>query len=123
MRENVAEASMPHFLMLCGTQFGLKVYRHRQFESSILLLSPGKCHHPHELLPDYVCVYGRHTRGRQIGRYGNNYQRYPVEVGRIAMGIDWMSQTELSQAIPPAYTSWIGQFLLAAIEAEEVAVS
>jgi DNA (cytosine-5)-methyltransferase 1 len=107
--ENVSEAPMPYFLTLCGTMFGLKVYRHRQFESSILLFSPGQCRHPHELLPGYVCVYGHHTRGRQIGRYGNNYQRYPVEVGRSAMGIDWMTQGELSQAIPPAYTRWIGE--------------
>lgn len=56
--ENVADAPMPHFVMLCGTMFGLKVYRHRQFESSILLFSPGACHHPHELLPGFVCVYG-----------------------------------------------------------------
>jgi DNA (cytosine-5)-methyltransferase 1 len=121
--ENVAEAPMPHFLMLCGTMFGLKVYRHRQFESSHLMFSPGPCQHPHELLPGYVCVYGHHTRGRQIGRYGNNYQRYPVEVGRIAMDIDWMTQAELSQAIPPAYTRWIGQFLYDAVMQErEVAI-
>ena len=116
--ENVAEAPMPHYLMLCGTMFGLKVYRHRQFESNILLMSPGRCQHPHELLPGYVCVYGHHVRGRQTGKYGNRYQRYPVETGRSAMGIDWMTQKELSQAIPPAYTRWIGQFLLNAITQE-----
>ncbi len=113
---------MPHFLMLCGTHFGLKVYRHRQFESSHILFSPGPCQHPHELLPGYVCVYGHHVRGRQIGRYGNNYQRYPVATGRIAMGIDWqMTQKELSQAIPPAYTKWIGEQLLACISGEKIA--
>ena len=115
--ENVAEAPMPHFLMLCGTMFDLKVYRHRQFESNILLFSPGACKHPHELLPGYVCVYGDHVRGRQIGRYGNNYQKYPTDVGRLAMGIDWMTGREMSQAVPPVYTEWIGAQLIAALEA------
>lgn len=115
--ENVAEAPMPHFLMLCGTMFGLKVYRHRQFESSILLFSPGSCQHPHALLPGYVCIYGDHVRGRQTGKYGNNYQQYPIEVGRAAMDIDWMTQKELAQAIPPAYTAWIGRQLMAVLAA------
>jgi DNA (cytosine-5)-methyltransferase 1 len=119
--ENVSEAPMSHFLTLCGTQFGLPIYRHRQFETSHLVLSPGRCHHPHKLLPGYVCVYGDHVRGTQIGRYGNNYQRYPVEAGRSAMGIDWMTQKELSQAVPPAYTRWIGRFLIDAIQESRAA--
>jgi DNA (cytosine-5)-methyltransferase 1 len=40
----------------------------------------------------------------------------PLEVGREAMGIDWMTRAELSQAIPPAYTKWIGEQLISAIE-------
>lgn len=116
--ENVAEAPMPHFITLCGTMFGLKVYRHRQFESNMLLFSPGACKHPHELLPGYVCIYGHHVRGRQTGKTGNHYQRYPIETGRSAMGIDWMTQKELSQAIPPAYGRWIGAQLLDAIRQE-----
>ena len=117
--ENVQEAPMPHFVMLCGTHFGLKVYRHRQFETSHLMFSPGKCIHPHELLPDFVCVYGAHVRGRQIGNRGNNYPIYPIATGRSAMGIDWsMTQKELSEAIPPAYTRWIGEQLLAYLDAE-----
>jgi len=118
--ENVQYAPMPHFLMLCGTQFGLKMYRHRQFESSHLLMSPGRCQHPHELLPGYMCIYGHHCRGRQIGKTGNHYKLFPVAEGRIAMGIDWhMTQNELSQAIPPAYTRWIGTQLIDIIKRNE----
>ena len=38
---------------------------------------------------------------------------------RAAMGIDWMNMHELSQAIPPAYTEWLGCQLLAALEADQ----
>lgn len=111
--ENVQSAPMSQFLMLCGTHFDLKVYRHRQFESSHFLFSPGPCSHPHELMDGYVCIYGHHVRGRQIGKRNNNYKMYPVAMGRAAMGIDWnMTQKELSQAIPPAYTRWIGKQLI-----------
>lgn len=117
--ENVNGAPMGHFLTLCGTQFGLRVYRHRRFESSHLLMSPGHCSHPHELMDGYVCIYGDHVRGRQTG---NQYPYYSLAAGRAAMGIDWpVTQHELAQAIPPAYTEWIGQQLLAIVESERVA--
>ena len=34
-----------------------------------------------------------------------------------AMGIDWMTRDELCQAVPPAYSEYIGKHLLAQIEA------
>ena len=39
-----------------------------------------------------------------------------LEDGQDAMGIDWMTWRELREAIPPAYTEWIGQQLMAAVE-------
>ena len=115
--ENVNEAPMPHYLMLCGTHFGLRVYRHRQFESSHLLLSPGRCHHPVKLLPGYLCVYGAGARETQTGNRGNHYRRATRAEARAAMGIDWMTRAELSQAIPPAYTEFIGGQLIRSIKA------
>ena len=101
---------MGHFVELCGTHFGLKVYRHRQFESNIYLFSPGKCHHPHKLLPGYVCIYGDETRGTAKGRYGNQYISYSVQIGRESMGVDWqVPQKKLSQMIPPKYTEFLGE--------------
>ena len=116
--ENVSGAPMGHFVKLCGTHFGLKVYRHRQFESNILLFAPGPCSHPYKLLPGYVCIYGDEVRGTAQGRTGNHYHSMSVEYGRVAMGISWMTQKELSQAIPPAYTEYLGQQLLNILERE-----
>ncbi len=113
--ENVPGAPMPGAILLCGGMFGLKVRRHRLFESNILLFAPGPCQHT----DDMVTVYGDHIRKWKQTAQGERYEvRYPTERGRKAMGIDWMTQRELSQAIPPAYTEWLGWQLLACIESE-----
>ena len=107
--ENVPGAPMLNPLILCGGMFGLKVRRHRLFDSNLLLFAPGICRHDAEM----VTVYGDHIRKWKQTPQGKRYEvRYPTERGRAAMGIDWMTQRELSQAIPPAYTRWIGEQLL-----------
>jgi DNA (cytosine-5)-methyltransferase 1 len=110
--ENVPGAPLINPITLCGTMFGLKVIRHRRFESNFLILQP-KC--------------GRHGktnshRGYSTGAEfvtvgGNNFRR--VE-GAAAMGIDWMkTRPELSQAIPPAYAKYIGEFAMQHLGADE----
>lgn len=119
--ENVPGAPLRNYVVLCGLSFGLNVKRHRWFESSIFLWAPPPCP-PHD--DDFVIVFGGGVRGRthQIGRTPNNSgpilrrPTLPLEVGREAMGIDWMNRMELSQAIPPAYTEWIGRQLIEAVE-------
>ena len=96
--ENVPGAPMRRDLILCGSQFGLKVRRHRWFEfsdpSSVPLVSP--CWHAEEA----------------VGVYGHGGERYQkLGVWQEAMGIDWMNRAELAQAIPPAYTELIGHQL------------
>ncbi len=124
--ENVAGAKneLPGALWLCGTMFGLAVQRHRLFESNVLLLAPGACRHG----KGCISVHGhsiwdssRQGTTRKDGRVRPGLAS--LETAYQAMGIDWMKRDELVQAIPPAYTRWIGGQLLAALDAErQVAV-
>jgi DNA (cytosine-5)-methyltransferase 1 len=99
--ENVPGAPMEHGVVLCGSMFGLGVLRHRYFESSVLLFPPGSCHHAGSVKDGtYISVFGKGGRG------------FTRERGSQAMGIDWMTIEEMRQAIPPAYTEWLGQQLL-----------
>jgi DNA (cytosine-5)-methyltransferase 1 len=111
--ENVPGAPLRNPATLCGSHFGLGVKRHRLFESSFLVLAR-QCPKGHP--GDWVSVFG-HTvlsRGHVVGKAkggGNRIRRRHLgtSVGREAMGIDWMTRKELSQAIPPAYSEYIGR--------------
>lgn len=106
--ENVPGAPMENAIVLCGSNFGLRVKRHRLFESNRFLMAPGQrcCHPPRGSFiqagmrikeGDWVIVAGHFSGIKLAGK---------------AMGIDWMTRDELSQAIPPAYTEFIGRQLL-----------
>lgn len=108
--ENVPGAPMPGALMLCGRSFGLAVARHRLFESSAFLMGPGcSCGRS-----PAIGVYGHaggatHLRpnGKSRGRKARN-----VSEAQAAMGIDWMTRwDDLTDAIPPSYTAFIGEQL------------
>lgn len=113
--ENVAGANLPDALELCGSMFDLPIRRHRWFSCSQLLFAPGPCCHADGF---YNCVGGkirgygslasqttyRDKKGQMHKREGY----YRLEIGREAMGVDWMNMRELSQAVPPSYTKWIG---------------
>jgi DNA (cytosine-5)-methyltransferase 1 len=130
--ENVIGAPLDAPIMLCGTMFGLGVadadlQRHRLFEMSDPPLFVPQCQHGRRAT---VGVYGGHVRDRRrrtIGIYGEGARdsrrkldkgvdEFTVEDARAAMGIDWMTLAELCQAIPPAYTHWIGQHLFALVQ-------
>ena len=113
--ENVEGAPMRNPVMLCGSAFGLeaegaRLQRHRLFETNFPLLSPGCAHGRASRV---IGVYGGHGRDR---RRKVNTQDFSTDARREAMGIDWMTGAELSQAIPPAYTEHIGTYLHRAIE-------
>lgn len=110
--ENVPRAPLISPIILCGLAFGLKVKRHRLFESSMVMTAPRCPSHDQ----DYYLVHGREVRNRvRMGADPKGVRcglRVSTEIGRRAMGIDWMTRSELSGAIPPAYTEWIGRQLL-----------
>jgi len=96
-------------IMLCGTMFGLKLWRHRWFEVyPIYMLSPFTCNHKVKPVTINPPANARKSQGK---RDFNKEQ--------ISMGIDWMDKIEIAQAIPPAYTEYIGRCLIAKIISEE----
>lgn len=122
--ENVPGSPLVNYVQICGLSLGLNVKRHRWFESNILLLGTPCGDHK----GDWLLVFG-HTvleRGHVVGvaKGGGPVIRRKhttTERGREAMGIDWMSRDELSQAIPPAYTEHIGHQLMRAATAHDMA--
>jgi len=115
--ENVVGAPLVDPFMLCGTMFGLRVFRHRLFESNVWLMAfphlPHRSHGASVKYGDYVSVYG-HDAGPCRG-VKRSQTLWPA-----AMGIAWMNRAELAQAIPPAYTEWLGSRMLDALAYEEV---
>lgn len=103
--ENVVGAPLMAPIRLCGSSFGLKVQRHRLFESNVAMLAP-PCQHN----GPSIGVYGDHP---QISKGMN--RAHTIEEAQDAMGIGWMEWDELCEAIPPAYTEWIGKNLIAAL--------
>jgi len=111
--ENVAGAlkALHKPICLCGSMFSLgtadaELRRHRLFECSFEVDQP-PCAHGRK--PRVIGVYGGHGRDR---RRTVNTQDFSVEERREAMGIDWMSGMELSQAIPPKYSKWLAERFL-----------
>jgi DNA (cytosine-5)-methyltransferase 1 len=114
--ENVVGAPMPSPFELCGASFGLGVSgydlnRHRRFQSNVFMLAP-PCQHRRGLS---IGVYGNGTNKWHRAKLGRNIGRGEA---RQAMDIEWMTRKELNQAVPPAYTEWIGAQLLEAISVQ-----
>jgi DNA (cytosine-5)-methyltransferase 1 len=112
--ENVAGAPLAtrsdlfgrHGVQLCGRSFGLPVNRHRLFETSFPLpVLP--CRH------DGLAMNPHNVEGRARGATERKW--------REAMGVEWMDGHEGREAIPPAYTEWIGERLLAALHTQVAA--
>lgn len=110
--ENVEAAPLLTVLRLCGSSFGLGVRRHRKFESNVMLIGPG-CQHQGQ---DIAGVYGQHPDGGRLWTRaaggGVHRRAATLTEGQERMGIPWMEWRELTQAIPPAYTEFIGGELM-----------
>lgn len=120
--ENVEGAPLVDPVMLCGTMFpGLRVLRHRLFETNFPLEAPAHGKHP--------LVYTLDKRKNHYGRLDERTAFVQVTGGgncskaaaADAMGIDWMTKNELNEAIPPAFTHHIGLQLMAHIRAQRIA--
>ncbi len=120
--ENVVGAPLEDPVLICGTMFDppMEVQRHRLFETNWPLEPPTwPCRHK-------LNGKDRYPGGRSVSRTGSSrgLVRSTIEIGswdiplpvqQEAMGIDWMTLDELSEAIPPAYTHLIGEQLMALV--------
>jgi DNA (cytosine-5)-methyltransferase 1 len=96
-----------------------QLQRHRLFETSFDLPA-AECRHDARPV---IGVYGGHARKR-AAKHGGRGTRDVWEGGHKAaaseaMGIDWMTLAEMSEAIPPAYSEFIGRAALAHIQAAQ----
>lgn len=114
--ENIHKAPLRAHILLCGSMFGLGVRRHRYFEAPCLpLLMVPHCNHKMKVSTgELIGVYARGGHGPRHGKGIREVAPHPAQItAEEAMGIDWMTKYELTQAIPPAYTKYIGKYLLA----------
>jgi len=108
--ENVPDAPIRADYILCGCMVDLELRRERWFETS---WRGFEMSHPHRHTHPVVSVVGHGTPSWVRERLGRNPT---IAEYRAAMGIDWMNRNELSEAIPPAYTEFIGSRLLSVVE-------
>ena len=110
--ENVEGAPLHRDLMLCGEMFGLRVVKHRYFEFGGGFRTPPLEHPKHQ---GRVAGW-RHKEwidGYYFQVHGTGGSRGTIQQWQGAMGIGWTrSRHELAEAIPPAYTEWIGAHLM-----------
>ena len=131
IRERLARAGVPYVIenvdgakhelrnpfRLCGSSFGLRVRRHRWFESNVMVLAP-PCDHAWQDADKRFDLYdhGRWFKSGVVHVFGTGGGK-GAEHWAEAMGIDWTDRAHMAEAIPPAYTEFIGRQLMAAIGA------
>lgn len=92
-------------ILLCGETFGLRTYRHRLFESNVIIREP--VHHRHEAP---VAQMGRPIRPGEYYHAVGNFTS--VDLVRRDMGVPWMDRDGIRECIPPVFTEYIGAQLL-----------
>ena len=118
--ENVPLAPLLNPIILCGSYFnlqtncGAQLRRHRQFECSFNVGPSVPCCHTDRT----IGIFG--AKARDTAMEKRHYTKpketrgkppkllFTLEDARKAMGIDWMNMKELAQAIPPAYSEYLG---------------
>lgn len=124
-RDALVEAGLPYVIenvegakkelrdpvRLCGSSFGMRVRRHRYFESNMTLWSM-PCRHEEQGVP--VGVYGDHPdkpTPRPNGK-SRGVKARTIEEARDVMGMPWASWHGTTQAIPPVMTEYIGRQII-----------
>lgn len=113
--ENVQGAKVRRDVTLCGEMFGLGVLRHRYFE----LDGWQAAQPPHKPHRGRVAGWrhGQWYDGPYVAVYGEGGGKGSVAQWQAAMGIDWTSERkEIAEAIPPAYTEWLGSRLMVEVQ-------
>lgn len=106
--ENVPGAPLVDPVLLVGTMFGLRTMRPRLFECSFDV--------PFALAPTPAARTAKMGRRPKQGEYMHVVGHFAdVEYARDAMGIDWMTGEELSQAIPPTYSRFLAEQIYVAL--------
>lgn len=119
IEQPIGRAVMRRDVLLCGLQFGLKVFRHRQFElggwwNGAKLVNPPHPSHKGHRVAGYR--HGVKYEGDMFAVYGDGGGKGSVADWQRAMGIDWMTEKkDLAEAIPPAYTEFLGRGFLTTI--------
>lgn len=125
--ENVENARMPpapYRYRLCGSTFGLDVRRHRKFITNVDLGPQPACQHGRQT-PRFQSLRNNLRKAGQlspvVGVHGHlQYPgEWPIRCAAMGVPVDRCTNDELCQAIPPAYTEWIGHRLTHHIEREE----
>ena len=94
-------------ILLCGSMLGMRrVRRHRIFETNWPLINPMVC--DHQWQSDVMTIVGHSEQG-STGRRGDHWG---LAARREAMGMPWASREGLPEAIPPAYTEYVGHWLM-----------
>ena len=110
--ENVQGSEVRRDMTLCGLMFGLKVFRHRYFElggwTGVAPIHPS--HRGHRVSG---WRHGVKYEGDMFAVYGKGGGKGTIPEWQDAMGIDWTDvHHELTEAIPPAYSEYIGKQLM-----------
>ena len=112
--ENVVGAPLVNPTQLCGSTFDLRIRRHRLFETSFSIVSL-PCNHSWQNSDKRFDLYqhGHWYKSGIVhvfGRGGGKGREFWPE----AMGIGWMTDAEIVEAVPPAYTRLVGKYFLEA---------
>lgn len=100
--ENVEGAPLINPVMLCGTMFGIRTYRHRLFETNFPVVQPAHGEHKHR-----QTKMGRPVQPGEYIQMVGHFSGVPL--AREIIGCPWMNQYELAQCVPPVYAEWIAR--------------